>query len=287
MPHQISRRTFLRLSVGSALATMAVGITGFGYARDIEPEWVEVVPLGLRLPRLDAAFHGYRVAQISDIHMGSGMTGERLLQIAELVNAQEPDLIAITGDFVTHGAVRRVEQALSVGLQAFYAPDGVIAVLGNHDHFTNASDVRAILRRSGINELANGVYTLERSNVRLHFAGVDDYWEHQDRLDKVMAQLPDDGAAVLLAHEPDFADISAATGRFDLQISGHSHGGQVRLPLIGAPVLPRLGQRYPMGQYQVGTMIQYTNRGVGTIYPPVRFNCRPEITVFTLEAPGL
>jgi uncharacterized protein len=89
----------------------------------------------------------------------------------------------------------------------------------------------------------------------------------------------------LLAHEPDYADISAATGRFDLQISGHSHGGQVIIPFIGPLVVPAYGEKYPLGQYQVGNMIQYTNRGVGTINPAVRFNCRPEITIFTLRAP--
>ncbi|MBZ0286049.1 MAG: metallophosphoesterase, partial [Anaerolineae bacterium] len=89
-----------------------------------------------------------------------------------------------------------------------------------------------------------------------------------------------------LAHEPDYADISAATGRFDLQISGHSHGGQVVIPFIGPPVVPPYSKKYPLGRYQVGTMIQYTNRGVGMISPAVRFNCRPEITVFTLRTPS-
>ena len=105
-----------------------------------------------------------------------------------------------------------------------------------------------------------------------------------DRLDEVLAQLPADGAAMLLCHEPDFADISAATGRFDLQISGHTHGGQIVLPFIGPIHTPRYGHKYSLGMYQVGDMIQYTNRGVGMARLPVRFNCRPEITVFTLEA---
>jgi len=99
----------------------------------------------------------------------------------------------------------------------------------------------------------------------------------------VLALLPDEGCAILLAHEPDYADISAPTGRFDLQLSGHSHGGQVILPFIGPPILPSYSHKYPVGQYQVGSMIQYTNRGLGTVAPMVRFNCRPEITVFTLR----
>ncbi|MDH5508153.1 MAG: metallophosphoesterase, partial [Anaerolineae bacterium] len=117
----------------------------------------------------------------------------------------------------------------------------------------------------------------------LHWAGGDDIWENQDRLDLVLEMLPEEGCAILLAHEPDFADTSAATGRFDLQISGHSHGGQIIFPVIGPPVVPWLSEKYPLGLYQLGEMLQYTNRGIGMVGPPhVRFNCRPEITVFTL-----
>ena len=115
--------------------------------------------------------------------------------------------------------------------------------------------------------------------------GVDDVWSGIARLDVVLEKLPEDGAAILLAHEPDFADASAATGRFDLQISGHTHGGQVVVPFYGAPILPYLGQRYPAGLYQVGDMLQYTNRGVGMARIPIRINCPPEITLFTLESP--
>ncbi len=124
-----------------------------------------------------------------------------------------------------------------------------------------------------------------RSSVgsELHFAGVDDYLEDQDRLDLVLEQLPLPGAAILLAHEPDFADISAATGRFDLQISGHTHGGQIRFPMIGPIYIPTGGKKYPLGRYQINGMVQYTNRGIGTSAMQFRYNCPPEITVFTLH----
>jgi uncharacterized protein len=103
-------------------------------------------------------------------------------------------------------------------------------------------------------------------------------------LDAVLDQLHDNSAAILLAHEPDFADLSAESNRFDLQVSGHSHGGQIVLPLYGPPILPHLGRKYPSGLYQVGNMLQYTNRGVGMARLPVRFNCPPEITIFTLKS---
>jgi predicted MPP superfamily phosphohydrolase len=103
------------------------------------------------------------------------------------------------------------------------------------------------------------------------------------RLDELLDQLKDNSAAILMAHEPDFADVSAQANRFDLQVSGHSHGGQIVFPFIGPPILPHLGQKYPSGLYQVGSMLQYTNRGVGMARLPVRFNCPPEITIFHLE----
>ena len=118
----------------------------------------------------------------------------------------------------------------------------------------------------------------------LHIAGVDDLWTGQDRLDLVLERLPAEGAAILLVHEPDFANTSAKTGRFDLQLSGHSHGGQVSLPFLGPPILPRYARDYPVGRYQVGEMALYTNRGLGTVPPRVRINCRPEISLFILEA---
>ncbi len=280
----ITRRKFLKMSLFSAVTTAVAGVAGFGYAHDIETGWIEIVSLDLTLPRLSPAFDGYKLVQFSDIHLGTGMTPKRLTQIVELVNAQKPDAIALTGDFVTHGSMEGLEPPLVEVLSGLQPKDVGVAILGNHDHWTDPFVVRRVIRRSGLVDLSNSTYTVERDGAVLHLAGVDDYWERLDRMDEVLARLPDEGAAVLLAHEPDYADISAATGRFDLQISGHSHGGQVIIPFIGPLVLPSYGKKYPIGRYQVGDMIQYTNRGVGTISPAVRFNCRPEITVFTLRA---
>ncbi len=281
----ISRRRFLKISLVSAIGTTVAGIGGFAYAHDIEPENLEIVSLELRLPRLDPAFDGYRLVQISDIHMGTGVTTERLTHIVQMVNAQNPDAIALTGDYVTHGDIKPLIPGLVSAFSQLTPKDITVAILGNHDHWTDPTALRGMIRDSGLTELNNKVYTLKRGDALLHLAGVDDYWERQDRLDEVLADLPGNACAILLVHEPDYADISAITGRFDLQISGHSHGGQVRLPIINRPItVPRYSIRYPVGQYQVGDMIQYTNRGVGTILPAVRFNCRPEITVFTLRA---
>jgi predicted MPP superfamily phosphohydrolase len=282
----LSRRNFLKISLASAFGTATAGVAGFGYAHDIEPQMIEIVNRELILPRLNREFDGYKLVQFSDIHVDMGQTNDPLQRVVELVNEQQPDAIAITGDFVTHTDAAGIAWALVEPLSRLQAKDVTVAILGNHDHWTKADSVHQIIRDSGMIDLTNTAYTVRRGEASLHLAGVDDYWERKDRLDEVLAVLPDDGAAVLLAHEPDFADISAATGRFDLQLSGHSHGGQVIIPLIGPLVVPRYSKKYPVGQYQVGNMIQYTNRGVGMIAPTVRFNCRPEITVFNLRAPS-
>ena len=275
----MSIKTIMAALLGPAL------LSAFTYAHHIEPEAVEIAPLRVKLPRLDPAFDGYRLVHISDIHMSRWMTGARLSEIIALINAQQPDLVAITGDFATNFAPFPAAD-LVAALQELRPRDAVVAVLGNHDHRHRAGPnaVRRALRESGITVLDNRVHTLRRGAAMLHIAGVDDVVFQQARLDLVLQQLPEDGAAILLAHEPDFADISAATGRFGLQLSGHTHGGQVILPLLGPPVLPKYGQRYPVGRYKVNGMIQYTNRGLGVGSLRVRFNCRPEITVFTLEA---
>lgn len=249
----------------------------------VTTEPAELVRHDLQLPRLDPEFEGYRLVQISDIHMGtSGMDAERLSRIVEMVNAEAPDAVAITGDFTTHGSVARVADQLIEPLKQLRPHDCAMGVLGNHDHTTDPLHVREIMHMAGVIDLNNAAHTLSRDGAMLHFGGIDSSYYGLDQLDKVVAQMPGEGAAILLAHEPDFADKSARTGRFDLQLSGHSHGGQVRL--FNRAVLPvSHGMKYRCGMYRVGEMIQYTNRGLGMGFPPFRINCRPEITVFTLR----
>jgi predicted MPP superfamily phosphohydrolase len=266
-----------------------LGLAALGsavYAHFIEPNWLEVRVVPLKLPRLPAAFHHFRIVHISDFHLGNPMAARRLLRAAAAIQRIEPDMIAITGDFI-HKRAYMVRDDLLAALQPLEAPDGVFAVMGNLDHSSGAQGLREVLQSSHILELNNAVHTIHRGDAQLHIAGVDDPVFRQDDLDSVLDQLPARGAAILLAHVPDYADFSAATGRFDLQLSGHSHGGQIRLPLIGPPVLPSYGNRYPAGQYQIGSMMQYTNRGLGTIFPHVRLNVRPEISVILLESPAV
>jgi predicted MPP superfamily phosphohydrolase len=283
---KLSRRGFLKLGFATILEAVLMALGGLGYARIIEPGWEIITKISLPLPRLHPAFHNYRIVQISDIHFGTWMNKKRLNKTIKIVNELNPDLVVITGDFVYYNA-EEIADDLATPLREILTKDGVLAILGNHDHWANPGLVREIITASQIRELNNAVHTLERGNALLHVAGVDDYWERKDRLDLVLETMPEKGAAILLAHEPDYADISANAKRFDLQLSGHSHGGQVVIPILGPPILPLYGRKYPNGLYQVRNMLQYTNRGIGVIPPAIRFNCRPEITALTIQSPGV
>jgi predicted MPP superfamily phosphohydrolase len=264
-------------------AIRLIGYSGFG-----EPGAFSVETIHLKLGRLPRAFSGFRLAQISDLHMGGWMNLDRLQRVADLIIAHKPDVLAITGDFIKGRSFTKAsEQGVDEFIKVF-TPLGAsiptFAVLGNHDYTTNPQAVRGMLRRCGIVDLTNTVFTLMRANEKLHLCGVDDIRHGDVRLNDVIAELEENSAAILLAHEPDFADTSAPTGKFDLQISGHTHGGQIVIPRFGPLVLPDSGRRYPSGLYKVGEMFQYTNRGVGMDTVAIRLNCPPEITIFVLES---
>lgn len=266
-------------------ATALLGAGGLLYAREVETRRVEVRPVELTLPRLAPEFDGYRIVQFGDLHLDDWSKPERLHRIVGRVNEQQPDLVAITGDFASYSAKEFDAGRLVEALRGLRARDGCVAILGNHDYLTDVKLVRRCMRESGITELVNSVRTLRRGDAALHIAGIDDVMEGESRLDLVLRELPEEGAAILLAHEPDFADVSSATRRFDLQLSGHSHGGQVAVPFLQRLVLPPFSQRYTRGLYDVRGMIQHTNRGIGFVHARLRFLCRPEITALTLHPP--
>lgn len=288
---RLARRTFLKGLVLAGLAgldTLLLAQNGRLYAKKIEPFWLEVTQVRLKLPRLPKSFSGFRIVQVSDLHLGGWMTVRRAADFFRKATALLPDAVVMTGDFVmAYGHGRHVSQKINdlvPVLNEMTRQVPVLGVLGNHDCLYDPAAIRDMLRQGGVISLNNSVSAIQRGDDVLTFAGVDDVLEGKARLDSLLKQLPSTGCSILLAHEPDFADRSFATGRFDLQISGHSHGGQVVLPFIGPPVLPDLAKRYPSGLYRIGNMLLYTNRGLGMTQPYIRFNCRPEMTVLTLES---
>jgi predicted MPP superfamily phosphohydrolase len=229
--------------------------------------------------------------QLSDLHRGPKVTQEQVSQAMELALRQEAHLVVLTGDYVSVSAEYApscAESLSSLTASSGAAPPrfggagggNVLACLGNHDHWTDADVVAGALTDVGITVLRNAAREVADG---LWVAAVDDVWERYADLEKALEEVPAGVTVVLLAHEPDYADEVAADGRVSLQLSGHSHGGQVRLPFAGPLILPYLGRKYPTGLYRVGKMWLYVNRGVGLIGPAVRFNCRPEVTVLRLR----
>jgi len=160
---------------------------------------------------------------------------------------------------------------------------GVLTVLGNHDAWTDVNIVTAALQEHRIPVLRNDVSLIEQKNSRLWIAGVEDVSTGEAKIWQAVKKRPAGEATILLAHEPDYAD-EVSQYNVDLQLSGHSHGGQVRFPVFGPLVLPALGRKYPMGLRRIGGLQLYTNRGIGMIEIPLRVNCPPEVTLFTLRA---
>jgi len=249
---------------------------------EFQPDDFQLEDVEVDIPGLDPVFEDYRIVNISDIHLGQWITPKHLEGVIELVNEQNPDMVAITGDFVSY-IFEDVARELEASLKELKPKDLSIATLGNHDHWLGADKIRGVLKKSGIVDVSNDVYTLRRGEAQLHIAGVDSVMLEKHRLDLVMEKLPEEGPAILLAHEPDFADISSTTGRFSLQISGHSHGGQFVIPGLGTIIRGPHFVKYPLGKYKVKNMVQYTSRGLGTNVFWFRINCDPEITVFTLK----
>ena len=238
----------------------------------------------LPIPDLPESLDGFKIVQLSDLHYLPFTKLDLIEKAVAQVATRKPDLVVLTGDFVTHEAetIFGAVQTLS-RLNAKY---GVFAVLGNHDVRSGARIVRQGIEEAGISVLHNCGFTFDVGNSRLNLAGVDDcIWGHPD-IHAALAPLAPRIPTLLLAHEPDVIDDFSEVGPITLQLSGHTHGGQVRLPLLGTPVLPKLGEKYVQGLHRVNNSWLYTNRGLGMVSMPIRFNCPPEITEIILTAPS-
>jgi predicted MPP superfamily phosphohydrolase len=248
------------------------------------PKAFETVPLTVNIRGLDQPFDGYRVAVIADLHLGQWLTPRRFAGVVGMVNDLKPDLVAIPGDLVSYD-LERFSEPLAQNLRALKAKDGVVVTLGNHDHWAGARKVRKILQQAGVTDLSNDATVIKKGKAGLWVSGVDSVKVKADRLDLVLVKIPPGSTpGILLVHEPDFADEVAATGRFALQLSGHSHGGQVALPYIGVPIRGNHFKNYYSGTYQVKDMVLHVNRGLGVNVVWLRWNCRPEITLITLHS---
>lgn len=274
----LSRRKFIRLAAAS---TVTIGLGGLGLGYWLR-EQVELSQVTVNLPRLPEAFNNLTIAHLSDLHHGRFIPAEYLSRCVEITNSLNPDLIALTGDF-TFGAKAYSEPCGEI-LSGLKAKIGKFAVLGNHDHYNSAGRVTRALRQAGITVLIDERERLEKKGDKLWLFGVDDFLQGDTDLVKLYRDCPKDEARITLSHNPDFLRVFAEKQQHtDFMLSGHTHGGQVRIPLIGAPHLQLLGHEYVMGLNRLEMMQIYTTRGIGTVGPPVRFLCPPEIVLYTLR----
>ncbi len=276
----MDRRTFLKRLTLGGLAAAGAAVGGFSYSRWLEPFWLTTERVRVPIAGLNPALEGLRIVQVSDFHAGQMVPFEYLEQVVSEVNDLQPQLIALTGDFVTSRRDLQALPQLAELLQELRAEYGVYACLGNHDIWAGATRIIRELERSGIPVLVNSHTTLQIGSASLVVAGVDDPWGGQTNIQRALQGAPDTDT-LLLSHSPDMIDHWGHQHKL-LQLSGHTHGGQVRLPFFGAPILPRFGKRYDMGLFRVGESWLYVNRGVGMSSIPVRFACRPEITELSL-----
>ena len=247
------------------------------------PEPAQVREIRLPVSGLPKELEGYTILHLSDFHIGTWITRLRLAELVDRANKLQPDLIAITGDYVADANSRSLS-AIESELSRLQAEDGVFGVMGNHDHWAGVEAVRRALNATGIQDVGNDSRYLCSQKGRINVAGIDAFYDGGDRLYPVLESLRPADFNLILCHEPDYADLVRQTGRFDLQLSGHSHGGQIAFPKIGPLFLPSHARRYPAGLYTLGRLWLNTSVGLGTARLQLRWNAPAEMILLTLQA---
>ncbi len=275
----------------------------------VEPSWIEVTHKKIPIPGLKPQFEGFRIAHVSDIHVGTWITQPQLQEVVDLVNEQDADLIVHTGDFVgvqktrtfyhqwresrrngttmhSPDAERLFNSSIPVVAQ-MKAKFGAISVLGNHEHWVDVDVARYYLKEYNIRLLENSSEQVTIDGASINFAGVGDLWAGKQDLVKAFAGTPPASVAprIVLSHNPDFADDpQVPRNKVSFMLSGHTHGGQVTIPGFGPPLLPIKNRRYAKGLVDTEWGWIYITKGVGCTTPPIRLFTRPEIAVLELTA---
>ncbi|MFN2237564.1 MAG: metallophosphoesterase [Anaerolineales bacterium] len=274
----LNRRSFLKFSGAALFAGLSATMAYLYMGNEVNEPVIENIDIPIR--GLPSALEGFRIVQISDIHYYPFTKLELVDRAVKMANELQPDLVLLTGDYVWHEVEHIFDLMPSIArLTARY---GVFANLGNHDLWTDVNVITLAFKEIGMPLLVNQGLTIPVGSDHLYLAGLDDGWSGKPDLSAAMQDWPDGAPTVLLMHEPDLADRYSQDSRINLQLSGHSHGGQIRFPLMGALIYPYLSWKYPIGLYNINGMWLYTNRGLGTTNIPLRVNCAPEITELTL-----
>jgi uncharacterized protein len=253
----------------------------------VEPRSLTNENYEITLPGWSAACDGVRVAVLADLHVGSPFNGpSKLRRIRELTQRAQPDLILLAGDYVIHGVTGGrfvAPEVIASELRSLTAPFGVWAVLGNHDWWLDAPRVKRALESVGIPVLEDSAVSVGRGACRFWVAGISDFWEGRHDVAQALTRVPDSEAVIAFTHNPDVFPMIPA--RVSLTIAGHTHGGQVYVPLVGRPVVPsNYAQRYAVGHIVEQNRHLFVSAGLGTSILPVRFLVPPEISILTLRS---
>ncbi len=283
-------RPLLGLALGSPrllpasgfLATYVLGLVVSAYGVLVRRRLVQERRIEVRVRGLPAAFDGYTIAHLSDLHIGAltpEAWGHRWVARA---NAFKADLAVVTGDMVTSGTAFHEDIARVVG--RLEARDGVFVSMGNHDYFGEGEPLISLLERGGARVLRNQGLALERANARLYLAAIDDTWTRRADLARALEGRPEGVPCVLLAHDPEVFPRAAAQG-VDLMLSGHTHGGQIAVPFLAKRLsLATLAHTFNLGVYRDGDATLYVHPGLGTTGPPIRLGAAPAVVLLTLRA---
>lgn len=281
----MNRRSFLKKLIGSTLTFL--GLTGgtYYYARNIEPSMLTIKKETITHTKIPASFDNIRIVQFSDTHIGFHYTLNQFEELVEKINKLNPDIIVFTGDLVDEPNHYNWNQGLINLLHSLHAPLGKFWIYGNHDHGGYGTEiVQETMEKAEFILLKNTHHVIENNLDRIILTGIDDVMLGKPNLAKALENTNSDLFTILLAHEPDYADHTIDYP-VDIQLSGHSHGGQVRFPFIGHLYTPKFAEKYVEGKYtfESSNLILYVSRGIGTTRLPYRFLCVPEITCFTLK----
>ena len=260
------------------LRSLALSLTHVARAALTEPYMLSIEHERIQLNRLPKEFDGFRIVQLSDIHHGPFSSKEQIEQAVDTANRLKPDIIALTGDYISKE--RHYAAPCAEMLGRLEARHGVYAVLGNHDHWTDAALITDLFRAEGITVLINEGMRFERNGAAFWLAGVDDYMVGLEDLSLALAGAQSDEMKLLLAHNPIILR-RAARASVDLVLSGHTHGGQVAIRTERNSARPR--RRLLKGLGRQGNTQIYVNRGLGTVVLPIRYGCPPEISLLELR----
>jgi predicted MPP superfamily phosphohydrolase len=280
---RLTRRNFIKKGLTSVVGFFILSLSSYSFF--IEKNNIELKHIHLSFPHLPSSFKGTKILHISDIHFGFFYDSDQLQNLIVRIRSLEPDIICFTGDLIDSQFSK--SQAINVSniLKQLVAPYGKFAILGNHNYWGNTELVKDCLTDSGFQLLMNEVTLVRKGNDYIYISGIDDLLCGTPDISKIFkkGRLDPNLFHVMLVHEPDYAN-EISYHPVDLQLSGHSHGGQINLPYIGPLITPALSKKYTSGLYRINNRLNlYTNRGIGTTILPFRFYCRPEITIIELN----